>query len=101
MIWIFVVLFLVYVTLQIFDAFTTSLAYEVGLGAMELNPLAALLMSYNLLWLGKLIVIIMVGLLYYWFWKKNEIKLAMITISILNCFYVGIITVNLLALLTV
>ena len=100
MIWKYVVLFLVFVILQIFDVVTTSLAYEVGLGTMEINPLAALLISYNLLWLGKLIVIIMIGLIYYWLWKKNEIKLAMITISILNCIYIGIITVNLISLLT-
>ena len=96
--WILIPLFLVLVTLQILDVITTSLAYEVGLGAHEINPLAAVLMSYNLLWLGKAIAIIVIGMLCYWLYKKDEMKWAIKGVFIGDCIYVGVVGINLLSI---
>lgn len=96
--WIFITLFLVLVTLQILDVITTTLAYEVGLGADEINPLAAVLMSYDLLWLGKVVSIIVVGILCYWLWKKEKKKLAINGVYVSDCIYVGVVGINLLSL---
>jgi len=98
MMWIFYPLFLVLIILQILDVITTTIAYEVGLGADELNPLAALLMSYNLLWLGKAVAIVAVGMLCYWLWKKDEMKLAIRGVFIGDCIYVCVIGINLFSL---
>ena len=97
-IYIFIPLFIVLITLQTLDIITTSLAYEVGLGADEINPLAAVLMSYNLLWLGKAVAIVVIGMLCYWLWKKDNKKLAINGIFVSDCFYVVVVGINLLSL---
>ncbi|MCK4526191.1 hypothetical protein KAW18_02370 [candidate division WOR-3 bacterium] len=103
---IFITLFIILITLQILDIITlqildivtTSIAYEVGLGADEINPLAAVLMSYNLLWLGKAVAIVIVGIICYSLWKKDEKKLAINGIFVSDCIYVCVVGINLLSI---
>ena len=96
--WILTTLFLVFIILQLLDITTTTLAYEVGLGADEINPLAAVLMSYNLLWLGKAVAIVIVGIICYSLWKKDEKKLAINGIFVSDCIYVCVVGINLFSI---
>jgi len=95
---LFAVHFLIFSVLQVFDFITTELAYKIGLGEAEINPFAKLLMVYNLLWVGKIIAIIVVGLLCFLLLKIKQKKLAFLGLSINNCIYIVVVGLNLVSL---
>ena len=95
---LFLILFAVFIALQMEDVVTTNLAFAAGLSEYELNPLGALLISHNLLWLGKAVAIAVVGAMCYWLWKKAEMKMAIKCIYVVNSFCMGVVGINLLSL---
>jgi len=95
---LFGVQFLIFSILQIFDFITTKLAYKIGLGEAEINPFANLLMTYNLLWVGKVIAVVVIALLCFWLLRRNQKKLAFLGLSINNCIYIFVVGLNLVSL---
>ena len=95
---LFGVQFLIFSLLQVFDLITTNLAYRMGLEEAEINPFAALLMAYNLLWVGKIIAVIVIMLLCFWLLRRRQKKLAFLGLSVSNCIYIVVVGLNLVSL---
>ncbi len=95
---LFGVQFLIFSLLQVFDLVTTNLAYKIGLGEAEINPFAALLMAYNLLWVGKIIAVVVIMLLCFWLLRRNQKKLAFLGLSVNNGIYIVVVGLNLISL---
>jgi len=95
---LFGVQFLIFSLLQVFDLVTTNLAYRMGLGEAEINPFVALLMAYNLLWVGKIIAVIVIVLLCFWLLRRRQNRLAFLGLSVNNGIYIVVVGLNLVSL---
>ena len=72
----FVLLFCVFVVLELLDALTSHLCYAAGLIAWEMNLFAVYLMEHEILILGKIVLILVVGALCYILRRENDQKWA-------------------------
>lgn len=91
-------LFIWLVVLRALDIITTSIAFAVGLGHYEANPIAAVLMSYHVLWLGNALALIVVGMICVWLVNDGQPKYAVWGLYIANILSLVVVCTNGVAL---